>query len=48
MLPNSKEIISANYIEWAEVNPTEDDNEDEESGSYEQDSDESITSEEDD
>lgn len=48
VLPNSKEIISANYIEWAEVNPTEDDNEDEESGSYEQDSDESITSEEDD
>ncbi|RLV87886.1 RNA polymerase I-specific transcription initiation factor [Meyerozyma sp. JA9] len=48
VLPNSKEIISTNYVEWAEVNPTEDDNEDEESGSYEQDSDESITSEEDD
>lgn len=51
VLPNSKVLIGPNYVEWAEVNPTsEDDNEDEESGSYEQDyddDDESITSEED-
>lgn len=48
VLPNCKEIIAPVYVEWAEVNPT-DDNDDEESGSYDQDdSDESITSDEED
>lgn len=51
VLPACKKIISANYIEWSDVNPANDDDDDDESGSHTDDagnSDSDITSEDDD
>lgn len=50
VLPTSKKIISQNYVEWADVNPSnEDDDEGEDSGSHQDmdSDDEEITSDED-
>lgn len=37
VLPNCKKLISTNYVEWKEVNPSNDDEDDEDSASHEDD-----------
>lgn len=50
VLPTCKKLITTNYVEWSDVNPSNDDEDDEDSGSHQDDmesDDEEITSESD-